>query len=62
MGVGIRVDITKKLVLGVEAGARPIFSDRLDGVRINGDPQNDDWYYFGGATVSFNLDGAFKRR
>ncbi len=55
MGAGLRADITERLVLGVEGGFRPVFSDDLDGIRYNGNPNKGDWYYFGGLTVSFVL-------
>ena len=55
MGVGIRADFMEGLVIGLEAGWRPVFSDDLDGIRYNGNPENGDWYYFGGVTVSFVL-------
>jgi hypothetical protein len=53
VGVGVRADIFDRLVIGVEGGWRPVFSDDLDGVRRNGNPDKGDWYYFAGVTVSF---------
>ena len=55
MGVGLRADLFEGLVIGLEAGWRPVFSDDLDGIRYNGNPKKGDWYYFGGTTVSFVL-------
>ncbi|MBK8193663.1 MAG: outer membrane beta-barrel protein [Lewinellaceae bacterium] len=55
MGVGLRADILDRLVLGLEGGWRPVFSDDLDGIRTNGNPGKGDWYYFAGVTVSFIL-------
>lgn len=62
MGVGLRADINEGLVIGVEAGWRPVFSDDLDGVRLNGNPESNDWYYFGGTTISFILNRPKKRK
>ncbi len=62
MGVGVRADINEALVIGVEGGWRPVFSDDLDGVRLNGNPDSNDWYYFGGATLSFILNKPKKRK
>ncbi len=55
MGIGLRADINETLVIGAELGLRPVFSDYLDGVRLNGNPEKKDWYYFGGATLSYIL-------
>ena len=55
VGIGLRADIRERLVVGVEGGFRPVFSDDLDGIRYNGNPKKGDWYYFGGATISFVL-------
>ncbi len=53
MGIGLRADISEYFVLGLEVGWRPVFSDDLDGVRYNGNPDKGDWYYFAGLTTSF---------
>ncbi|HOY08034.1 MAG TPA: DUF6089 family protein [Saprospiraceae bacterium] len=53
VGAGIRADISEAFALGVEGGVRPVFSDDLDGVRYNGNPESGDWYYFAGVTASF---------
>jgi hypothetical protein len=55
VGVGLRADIFERLVVGVEGGWRPVFSDDLDGIRENGNPDKGDWYYFAGLTISFIL-------
>lgn len=55
LGVGLRADVLERLVIGLEGGWRPVFSDDLDGVRRNGNPSKGDWYYFGGITISFIL-------
>jgi len=53
MGFGLRADISESLVIGAEFGLRPMFSDYLDGVSLNGNPEKKDWYYLGGVTLSY---------
>jgi hypothetical protein len=57
VGAGVRAELLEWLVIGVEGGVRPVFSDDLDGMKINGDPGDNDWYYFGGITVSVLIGG-----
>lgn len=61
MGAGLRADISEFFVLGLEVGWRPVFSDDLDGVRYNGNPESGDWYYFAGLTTSFIIGNNKKR-
>lgn len=61
MGIGLRMDVFDRLIIGIEGGWRPVFSDDLDGVKINGNPKSNDWYYFGGTTISFVLGRPKKR-
>jgi Domain of unknown function (DUF6089) len=58
VGAGIRVAASDWLMIGGEFGVRPVFSDDIDGMRINGNPNSNDWYYFGGVTLSVVLGGA----
>ena len=60
VGAGLRADLMDFLVFSLEGGWRPVFSDDLDGIKINGNPNRGDWYYFAGATVSFILGAAKK--
>lgn len=62
MGVGLRADVLDRLVIGLEGGWRPVFSDDLDGIHTNGNPNKGDWYYFAGITVSFILSDPQRRR
>jgi OmpA-OmpF porin, OOP family len=57
IGAGIRVTLSERFVLGFEGGLRPVFSDDLDGMRMNGNPSSNDWYYFTGLTASIILGG-----
>lgn len=52
VGVGVRYDLSRKWVLGLEIGLRPAFSDLIDGLSFAGNPDADDWYTFGGLTIS----------
>jgi hypothetical protein len=60
VGGGLRFDVFDYLVISVETGFRPVFSDDIDGIRRNGNPKNGDWYYFSGITASFILGQAKK--
>lgn len=64
MIVGIKANITPKLILGAEIGARYTFTDNLDG----SNPKNDDlaplrfgninskdWYVFSGITLTYTF-------
>jgi outer membrane protein OmpA-like peptidoglycan-associated protein len=51
-GIGLRYDISRKWNLGLEIGLRPTFDDLLDGVSASGNPNNNDWYTFGGLTLT----------
>ncbi|MFN0036888.1 MAG: DUF6089 family protein [Saprospiraceae bacterium] len=61
IGAGLRVNLNETVTVGLEGGFRPMLSDNLDGVRLNGNSEGNDWYYFGGATVSFVLTKPKKR-
>ncbi|MCU0349176.1 MAG: DUF6089 family protein [Saprospiraceae bacterium] len=63
-GLGIRFNVSYKLNIGLEFGARLTSTDYLDDVSTyypdvagmaRGDVSNNDWYMFGGLTVSVNL-------
>ena len=55
-GVGMRWAFSKQGSLCLELGARPTFSDYLDGISIAGNPKKNDWYGFGGIQLWFNLN------
>ena len=55
VGGGFKWDIGRYWLLGFEIGLRPTFSDRLDGVYASGNPDNNDWYAFGGITLSHRI-------
>ena len=55
MGMGIKVNASDRLVFGIEGGVRPGFTDYLDGISQSGNPEDQDWYGFAGATVSYRI-------
>ncbi|MEP6677435.1 MAG: DUF6089 family protein [Ferruginibacter sp.] len=94
-GVGLKMSVSEKLIVGVELGLRKTFTDYLDDVSTNyvdqatllanrgqravdlafrgdevksgatypadgakrGSPKFNDWYYFTGATIAYQLGG-----
>ncbi|MCC6413906.1 MAG: hypothetical protein IT270_19815 [Saprospiraceae bacterium] len=60
VGAGLRFDYSERLVFGAEGGFRPVFSDKLDGISINGNPDKNDWYYFVGITASFVINQPYR--
>ena len=55
MGLGFRIDLSQRTVLSIEGGVRTAFTDYLDGVSLAGDPANNDWYGFGGASIAYRF-------
>ena len=55
-GVDLKLQITKEINTGFDFGWRPTFSDYLDGVSINGNPNKNDWYFMAGFKISYLLD------
>lgn len=55
IGGGVKVDLSKKVRLGAEVGFRPTFNDFLDGTSAAGNPDRNDWYWFGGLVLTFTL-------
>ena len=55
IGGGVKADITDKIIAGLEFGMRFPFTDYLDGVSVAANPDQDDWYWFAGATVTFRI-------
>lgn len=53
VGLGLRIDLSRKIYLGLEWGQRLTFTDYLDGVSISGDESNNDVYVMGG--LSFGM-------
>jgi Domain of unknown function (DUF6089) len=58
LGGGIYYELNEAIVFGLEGSIRPVFSDDIDGVRTNGNPKANDWYYFAGVTLSMIMGRA----
>ncbi len=56
VGGGVRMAFFDRLIFSLEGGLRPVLSDDIDGVSLNGNPGENDWYYFFGATVAMVLN------
>lgn len=59
VSVGLRLDVSESWTITVEGGARPTFSDLLDGVSVNNNNGTDDakdWYLMGGLTFLYTFD------
>ncbi|PWA10130.1 type IX secretion system protein PorG [Flavobacterium laiguense] len=62
MTVGIKSNISRSLILGLEVGARYTFTDNIDGSNPSneslpkfGNINNNDWYVFSGATLTYTF-------
>jgi hypothetical protein len=64
MTVGIKSNITERLILGAEVGARYTFTDNLDGSNPSnnnfanlkfGNINSNDWYVFSGITLTYTF-------
>jgi Domain of unknown function (DUF6089) len=56
MGIGVKIQPAPSFTLGLEWGARTVFSDKLDGVSnvTKGVfSKGNDWYMFGGLTFTY---------
>ena len=61
IGFGAEMTVYDRIILGGELGWRPVFSDDLDGIKRNGNPDKKDWYYFAGFTIAYILSGTPER-
>ena len=55
LGFGVRADLSRNWVIGVEWRARYVFSDRIDGVNFAGNPEKKDWYTFAGLNLTYRF-------
>ena len=55
MGLGINFDINDKFTLGIEASSHFPLTDYLDGVSESGNPNEKDWFAFGGLTIGYKF-------
>lgn len=51
--IGVRIDLLENLSISGEWGWRTVFSDYLDDVAANGNPNRRDWYLFVGGSLSY---------
>ena len=62
IGIGVKIQPSPNFSLGIEWGARTIFSDRLDGVS-SATPsvfsKGNDWYMFGGVTFTYLFNSQY---
>lgn len=62
-GFGFKYALSNRWNLGLEAGARKAFTDKLDHIDgktnrqtdIVGNPHDQDWYFFNGFTISYTF-------
>ena len=59
MTIGIRFDVTEALIVTGEFSVRGTFSDYLDGVSQNGNPNANDHYMFGGISILYLIEADF---
>ena len=52
VGGGVKINLTERMLLGLEWGERFTFTDYLDGVKASGDPNDNDTYVVGGVSLS----------
>ncbi|HFB99654.1 MAG TPA: OmpA family protein [Phaeodactylibacter sp.] len=55
IGGGINFDLGEKLTLGVEASSHFPLTDYLDGISEAGNPDQKDWFVFGGVTLGYKF-------
>jgi Domain of unknown function (DUF6089) len=56
-GGGLKFHFAESFAMSLEWGMRATFSDFVDGVSVNANPLKNDYYMFGGITVTYVLDG-----
>lgn len=59
MTLGARFDVTESLIITGEFSVRGTFTDYLDGISQNGNPDANDHYMFGGISVLYLIDAGF---
>ncbi len=56
ISAGMRFDISPDFLVTAEFGTRATFSDYIDGISYNGNPNKNDWYFFAGISLIYVLD------
>jgi Domain of unknown function (DUF6089) len=57
LGGGVKFQFAPSFATSLEWGTRTVFNDYLDGISKNGNPKANDWYMFGGLTLTYVVDG-----
>ncbi len=55
IGGGVKIDVNKKLVIGLELSYRFTISDFLDGTQASGNAYKNDSYTFGGVSIGYRF-------
>jgi len=55
MGLGVKADLSRDLLLSVQMGLRPVFNDYLDGVSIVANENRNDWYSIGSIALAYRF-------
>ncbi|MCP3931212.1 MAG: hypothetical protein GY705_19175 [Bacteroidetes bacterium] len=56
VGIGYKMDLSKKSHFGFEIGGRIPFTDYLDGISEAGNPKSKDFYFFGSVMIGYKLE------
>ena len=56
---GMRFDVTESIIFTGEFSVRVTFSDYLDGVSQNGNPNTDDHYLFAGISILYLIEAEY---
>jgi hypothetical protein len=58
-GIGIKINVTKKITAGAEWSFRKSFNDRIDGLEnpsgVYSVIHNNDWYSFAGIFITYKF-------
>lgn len=55
IGLGLKADLTERVTLAGEFSFRATFSDYLDGFSESANPDENDWYWLAGLTLTYRL-------
>lgn len=55
LGLGLKIDVDRQWLFGLELGMRYPFTDNVDGISHIGNPDKNDWYLFGGSSLSYRF-------
>jgi len=54
-GLGVKLDLSRRLMAGFEWGMRPTFSDYIDGISLSANKDDKDWYHFANAQLIYRF-------